>query len=108
MLALDPKDATLVARVGDRFAALLKEGLGEAKYELVRQRNAVEKYPGVCHSHDFCDANMTMQAAIIAVLELPADWCIDGGDEAQTAFWNEAWAHTSRHYFTGPAPKGAA
>jgi len=29
----------------------------------VRKRNSKEKNPGVCHSHDFCDANMVMAAA---------------------------------------------
>lgn len=102
-LTLDPDDAALVARVGDRFAELLKADIGDAKYEMVRQRNATDKYAGACASHDFCDANMVMRAAVVEVLDLPGnDWCIDGEDERQCAFWGKAWKHAIAAHLTVP------
>lgn len=55
---------SLVETLALRFATLLQEVLGEAVVAQIDGRNAAEKNPGVCHSHDFCDANEVMLQAM--------------------------------------------
>lgn len=54
--------------------------------ELIKRNKA--RTPGICHSHDFCDANMAM---LEAWTELTGQECVDGEDEAACRAWNAAW-----------------
>lgn len=84
---------TAVAAV---FASVLKEWLTPVEFLQMRMLNAREESDLVCHSHDYCDANMAMAAAFekLGVDPLP-DIDNDGGpsDEAiaATNLWNDAW-----------------
>jgi hypothetical protein len=49
-------------------------------------RNAGETNASICHSHDFCDANMVMAAAFTANGIEP-----DVDDEAVCTLWRQAW-----------------
>jgi hypothetical protein len=64
-------------RVAAVFTFLLAEGIGPHMAEVVR-RNASQTSENVCHSHDFCDANMVMADAMEQVLGrpvwMPSDW----------------------------------
>lgn len=53
------------AALGVQFAMVLREWLTPQEMAQVRQRNAVDPQAkaGICHSHDFCDANMAMLEA---------------------------------------------
>lgn len=81
----DPANPELVAQVGNRFATMLKDEIGAINFATVKQRNATETYKGACASHDFCDANTVMDAAIRESLNLASNHCID------VDFWNHAW-----------------
>ena len=82
------------------FARLLREELSETDMGEVIARNAAETHPNVCHSHDFCDANMVMLAAW---QELTGRTMIMLGDreeltaeesaaqDKEIAAWNAAW-----------------
>lgn len=52
-----------------------------------------EPIEGVRHSHDYCDANMTMDAAMasVGIVALPEDE--DGMPDAVVGLWNTAWDH---------------
>lgn len=54
---------TAEQRLADVFVAELTRCLTHLEFEQMQIRNALEKDPLVCHSHDFCDANMVMVAA---------------------------------------------
>lgn len=73
-----------------KFAGVLKEWLTDDQFEEMRLRNRAEAGPGVCHSHDFCDANMAMHEAFTS---FGVDPLPDDGDMAQEniALWNAAW-----------------
>ncbi len=47
------------------FCNELAVALTEDELGLVRDRNLAETSAGVCHTHDFCDANMLMLAAFV-------------------------------------------
>lgn len=82
-------------RLADRFAAILRQWLTPAEFaEMVARNRATDKRAGVCHSHDFCDANMAMDQAWREVVGTE----IDADDEAQATLWNEAWdlAHSRK------------
>jgi hypothetical protein len=48
-----------------KFSARLRKVLTPAQVSEAFSRNATETNPGVCHSHDFCDANEVMAQAVL-------------------------------------------
>lgn len=81
-----------------RFAAVLKAWLTPAEFAEMQRRNSHDpRYIGLCcASHDFCDANMAMDAAWRAVRGVS----IDADDDAQVALWNEAWDIARTRYLS--------
>jgi hypothetical protein len=51
-------------QLATEFVDELRDQLTPAEFAEVRKRNAAETNPLICHSHDFCDANMVMLDAI--------------------------------------------
>jgi len=48
-----------------RFVQILRQWLTDDELKQVILRNRAETLPDVCHSHDFCDANMALHDALI-------------------------------------------
>jgi hypothetical protein len=71
-----------VCQVAGEFCRLLKTEIGEKKLAAVIERNRNEPHPGVCHSHDFIDANEVMGAVF---KKFRLNWRLN------TATWNKAW-----------------
>jgi hypothetical protein len=69
-----------------RFDYRLRDELGDEEYQEVLKRNRTAS-EGVCHSHDFCDANMVMEEALIDVLGS----CEVMDNDEHTELWNKAW-----------------
>jgi hypothetical protein len=62
-----PPDPARAAYLAGIFVDVLHEHTTPAQFEAIRLRNANEPSgSGVCHSHDFIDANMTMAEAFVA------------------------------------------
>ena len=91
---LDPeviKAAETAARVAiaKAFCKELALVLTAEELELARERNRTETSEGVCHTQDFCDANMPMLAAFVACgLAKDMDAVIE---EEMHPLWNAAW-----------------
>jgi len=81
------------------FVSVLKLWLDPVEFLTMRMLNAVEQDDLVCHSHDYCDANMAMDRAFrkFGADPLPDidqdDVSAAPSDEAcaATTRWNEAW-----------------
>lgn len=75
------------------FCAILAEHLKPWQLAQVIERNRTEPEASVCHSHDFIDANCTMNAA----------WChvmgrsIDLRSATDCTLWSEAWRIAKAH-----------
>ena len=54
----------------------------------VVKRNLAEAAPSVCHSHDFCDANMVISAVFLRHGMDPAS---EEGMKRHGALWDQAW-----------------
>jgi hypothetical protein len=85
-------DAKTVAR---EFSKVLHSWLSKEEMALVVARNAAQTDALICHSHDFCDANMAMAEAFSNLgLKTAADLS-EGGEnpewDASVSLWNEAW-----------------
>lgn len=83
--------------IADKFVELLRRDLSPEDLGEVCARNATAA-PGVCHSHDFCDANMVMAEAFYTLgLATPVDIDYEINLELETAhdaaskLWSEAW-----------------
>lgn len=74
------------------FSRNLRAELTPDQMAQILARNAGEASPIVCHSHDFCDANMPMHDAFVQVMghdPLPDD--DSGMSDDSVAVWNQAW-----------------
>lgn len=49
------------------FSRILRDTLTDEQLSDVRERNAAETNPSICHSHDYCDANQVMIDALQSV-----------------------------------------
>lgn len=81
------KRAEDVQAVAKAFARILREYLTSEEVAEVIERNKARE-PGICHSHDFCDANEPMYEAM---RERFPDWEPDGETEAGFDIWGAAW-----------------
>lgn len=88
-------------RLAHKFACLVKLELTPAQVAEVRRRNA--KYPpGICATHDFCDANVLMDYAFREIYGRGALESEDGSEqqESDCADWSAAWEIAKRDYLT--------
>ncbi len=70
------------------FCQELRASMTAAQLELAAQRNSEQPDPHICHSHDFCDANMALHAAFMRHGMDPAD---ESGMELWGGLWDRAW-----------------
>jgi hypothetical protein len=88
----DAEDA--VRRVLARtFIGHIRTWLTTEELTIAISRNGDETDPRICHTQDFCDANMAMQSAFEDV-QIPAPVEMEDGTdehEATCDLWNEAW-----------------
>lgn len=70
------------------FSASLRALLSPEEMQLVILRNAAETHPNICHSHDFCDANVVLHEVFLAHGMDPAD---EGGMDRWGSLWDAAW-----------------
>lgn len=87
------------------FSRVLRSWLDEREMATVIERNeTAESY--ICHSHDFCDANMAMDEAW-RNLKLPLE-LIEGEEEETIApnteecmsLWSAAWGKAKENRFS--------
>lgn len=77
-----------VQAIAADFALSLKKRIGAKKFEEMRRKNATPDYGGgVCASHDYCDANVVMEASFRRVVGREPDT----SDDADIKVWNTAW-----------------
>lgn len=76
----------LAEEIANAFSTILCDWLTAAELDTVNERNKT-RGAGVCHSHDFCDANMAMAEAFETVVKRP----VDPQSDADTALWDRAW-----------------
>ena len=88
MCGLREDEILLHRKVAKLFCARVKEEIGAENLSKAVALNRTEKDANVCHTHDFCDTNMVMEAACDEA-GIPG-WA-DGEDGVRTAIWNEAW-----------------
>jgi hypothetical protein len=93
---LDAHVVKYVEPLARRFGAVLQSWLTSAERREILARNA-RGAPRVCHSHDFCDANMAMDQAFRDVFGRP----FNHHSDEDIAIFNVAWdrAKAAGFYF---------
>lgn len=92
----------IAIQIANRFAAILREWLTPTEWTAMLSANATETDPGVCHSHDHCDANMAMDRAfrdcgLAALLDS------DQMSEDTCRLWSTAWRDAFKRHLSTPA-----
>lgn len=100
-------DAIFRAMLAREFGREMKASLDARQMALANERNAYAW--DVCHTHDFCDANMVMEAAFVRLAG--RSQFTEGEDgchmaDADLAHWNEAWDIAKSRRFWGDAQEG--
>lgn len=74
-------------KLAREFGSRIQEALTPHQFRDMVDRNKAEAFDTVCHSHDFCDANVYMAEAFEAVMGRENDVsCARDAD-----LWNDAW-----------------
>lgn len=89
-------DCTPLAR---EFSARVRDELANELPEILARNRALRAEGGrsSCATHDFCDANMLMADAFLAVTGREPDCESD----ADAALWSDAWDLAARYEFNG-------
>jgi hypothetical protein len=77
-----------VRTLAQEFSASLRSLLTPEQMQSVILRNAAETDSNICHSHDFCDANVVMHEVFLVHGMDPAD---EGGMDRWGRLWDAAW-----------------
>ena len=86
---------TQILKLARMFSSTLRDWLTKTEMKTVIARNAAEKDPNVCHTQDFCDANMAMADAFEKLFGREPDT----GTDADSFAWNRAWDRAKRTNF---------
>ena len=97
--ATDLPAPAILAATGAAFRRLLEAELTTPVLHEVIDRNRAETDTSICHSHDYCDANMVMHAAMTEVLgrepyicsSVEAGDCTQAEHDAEWVLFNHAW-----------------
>jgi len=81
------KQQVTAYKVAAEFAKQMHADLNPTQMETVIKRNKTDEYKNACASHDFIDANMTMDAAMRLMIP---DYTGEPNQE-ETDIWNLAW-----------------
>ncbi len=74
--------------LAQEFSRALKGQLSVEELRLIVSRNRAEANSKICHSHDFCDANVVLHEVF---LNHGMDIADEGGRDKWGALWDEAW-----------------
>lgn len=85
-------DNQTVADLAKQFVTALRSKVGDDVYLQIVALNKAETDPGICHSHDFVDANMVMAMAFTAVTGTE----VDVRSSSQSLLWNRSWTQAVR------------
>lgn len=94
-----------VLALAEQFIVELTNDVGEEGLNKIARQNAEEMNPHVCHSHDHCDSNMSMDAAFTHVTGVGCEVTF----EPHVRLWGQAWDKAKlliaeRYLVPGDAP----
>jgi len=80
------------------FSQGLRSYLTDEQMAEVVRRNRAEPSPSICHSHDYCDANMVLYAVFMKYGMNPVE---EGGMDRWDDLWDHAWNMAKASEFRG-------
>jgi len=80
--------STSIESLAREFSQSLKSKISTDEMMDLVWKNRTETSPGICHSHDYCDANMVLHEVF---LKHGMDIADEGGRERWGGAWDAAW-----------------
>ncbi len=77
-----------VKLLAHEFSQALRSSLSPEEMTEVVLRNRAQASPNICHSHDFCDANMVLHEVF---MKHGMDVADEGGMDRWGELWDRAW-----------------
>lgn len=90
--------------IAKAFSSVLKQWLTIEEMAQVVELTKKETDPLICHTGDYCDSNMAMQAAMVQLGVIAEDDSEDA-DDAFMSLWNESWDLAKANLFYAAAPE---
>jgi len=91
-------------QIAKAFSTVLKQWLTVEEMAQIVELTKKETDPMICHTGDYCDSNMAMQAAMVQLGVMSEDDEEDA-DDAFMALWNDSWDMAKANLFYVEAPK---
>jgi len=97
----------MIEKLAREFSRLLRRDLSDHEMSIVVIKNNGDSDKSCCHSHDFCDANMTMAEAFETLVgrfpTMPGDVednpSLASQEEYDLNLWNKAWGMAKENHF---------
>lgn len=85
-----------ITQIAEAFAEVMRQWLSPTEFDEMKRLNETDPTysGGCCASHNYCDANMAMDAAMRDVL----GEAYDIESEDQQKLWNAAWTLARKLY----------
>ena len=83
-------------QLAEKFTELLRATLTPSEFAEMANANANETDAGICHTHDYCDANQVMLDAMSA---------LGIGYTDENTLWSDAWLHARHELFDATQEK---
>jgi hypothetical protein len=88
-------NANMASDIAKKFSEVLRDWLTKEEMQNVVDRNRSQTDESICHSHDFCDANMAMDEAFTAVVGRQCNL----QNQYEIKRWGHAWDIAQRNEF---------
>lgn len=85
-------------RVAPAFSRILRAWLTADEFAELVEKTRDERQKGICYSHDYCDANMAMHAALVECGAIDEDG-FEADDELLVDLFNDAWTLAQDNLF---------
>jgi hypothetical protein len=92
-------ESELIEKVARLFSKKIKEELTPEEFQQALEDNRNEESEGICHTHDYIDANEAMAEALEEIMG--EGYCDDiPANQKKVLFWNSVWhlAHKKEYF----------
>ena len=96
------KTDEIMKELADEFSSVLKGWLTPGQWTEMQAKGLLNEGTMVCASHDYCDANMAMDAAFVKVLKRHPE--LDDDDDVE--LWNKSWSDARRRHLVAGVEAG--
>jgi len=82
-------------KISNAFNNKMREWLDDDEFNSLIKKTKSQTDPNVCHTHDYCDANVIMDECFVEILGREHDCA----SQTDADIWNDAWTLSKQNLF---------